>query len=76
VLAFDVVGNAFLHNMVRIIVGSLLDVGRGRLGREALARARDGGRRTDLGMTAPAWGLYLESIDHALALESEWPPRG
>jgi tRNA pseudouridine38-40 synthase len=73
VLAVDVVGNAFLHRMVRIIVGSLLDVGRARLARGALARALESGRRADLGMTAPAHGLYLERIDHALELEAAWP---
>jgi tRNA pseudouridine38-40 synthase len=73
-LAVDVVGNAFLHNMVRIIVGSLLDVGRRRLSPGALARALAGGSRADLGITASAHGLYLESIDHTLTLEDGWPP--
>jgi tRNA pseudouridine38-40 synthase len=76
VLAIDVVGNAFMHNMVRIIVGSLLDVGRERLSPGAVARALDGGTRDDLGMTAPAHGLYLESIDHSLSLEEVWPDGG
>jgi tRNA pseudouridine38-40 synthase len=73
VLAVDVVGTGFMHNMVRIIVGSLLDVARGKLGEGAMARALRGGSRGDLGMTAPAHGLYLESIEHTLALESSWP---
>jgi len=73
VLAIDVVGNAFMHNMVRIIVGSLLDVARGRRERGTIEKALRGGTRADLGMTAPAHGLYLESIDHSLALEDAWP---
>jgi tRNA pseudouridine38-40 synthase len=73
VLAVDVVGTGFMHNMVRIVVGSLLDVGRGKLSEGAITRALAGGSRADLGMTAPAHGLYLESIDHTLALESPWP---
>jgi tRNA pseudouridine38-40 synthase len=73
VLAVDVVGTGFMHNMVRIIVGSLLDVARGKLGERTVARALGGGSRDDLGMTAPAHGLYLESIEHTLALESSWP---
>ncbi|HKQ68850.1 MAG TPA: tRNA pseudouridine(38-40) synthase TruA [Polyangiaceae bacterium] len=73
VLAIDVVGNAFMHNMVRIIVGSLLDVARGRLPLGTIAKALLGGTRADLGMTAPAQGLYLESIEHSLALEAAWP---
>jgi tRNA pseudouridine38-40 synthase len=76
VLAIDVVGTAFLHNMVRIIVGSLLDVGRGRLARGALARALASKMRGDLGMTAPAQGLCLEHIEHTLALANAWPPAG
>ena len=66
-------GNAFMHNMVRIIVGSLLDVARGRREPGTIEKALRGGTRADLGMTAPAHGLYLESIDHSLALEDAWP---
>jgi tRNA pseudouridine38-40 synthase len=73
VLAIDVVGNAFMHNMVRIIVGALLDVARGRLPSGTLSRVLRGGSRSDLGMTAPADGLYLEQIDHRLALSDVWP---
>jgi tRNA pseudouridine38-40 synthase len=73
VLALDIVGNAFMHNMVRIITGSLLDVARGRLQPGTIAKALSGGTRSDLGMTAPAHGLYLESVDHTLALEDAWP---
>lgn len=73
VLAVDVIGSGFMHNMVRIIVGTLLDVARGRLTAGAIAKAIASGSRADLGMTAPPEGLYLESIDHTLALESPWP---
>ena len=73
ILIIDVVGNAFMHNMVRIIVGSLLDVARGHLPRGTLAKALLGGTRADLGMTAPAHGLCLETIEHSLALEEVWP---
>jgi tRNA pseudouridine38-40 synthase len=67
------VGNAFMHNMVRIIVGALVDVARGHLPRGTLARVLRGGSRSDLGMTAPAAGLYLEQVDHRLALSDVWP---
>jgi tRNA pseudouridine38-40 synthase len=73
VLAVDVIGTGFMHNMVRIIVGTLLDVARGKLAAGAISKALVSGSRTDLGMTAPAQGLYLESIEHTLALESPWP---
>jgi len=73
VLAVDVIGSGFMHNMVRIIVGTLLDVARGRLAAGVIAKAIASRSRSDLGMTAPAEGLYLENIDHTLALESPWP---
>jgi tRNA pseudouridine38-40 synthase len=73
VLAIDVVGNAFMHNMVRIIVGTLLEVARGRLAPGAIVRGLASKSRGDLGMTAPAQGLYLESIDHSLSLDDAWP---
>ncbi|HEY3592769.1 MAG TPA: tRNA pseudouridine(38-40) synthase TruA [Polyangiaceae bacterium] len=73
VLAIDVVGNAFLHNMVRILVGSLLDVGSGRLARGALSRALQTKKRADLGITAPAHALCLEHIEHTLPIERAWP---
>lgn len=73
VLAIDVVGTGFMHNMVRIIVGTLLDVARGRLAPGATSKALTSRMRSDLGMTAPAHGLYLETIEHTLALESPWP---
>jgi tRNA pseudouridine38-40 synthase len=61
-LCFDVVGNRFMYNMVRIIVGTLVDVGRGRVAPGAIARAIHSGSRDDLGVTAPAEGLYLERV--------------
>jgi len=73
VLAIDVFGTAFMHNMVRIIVGTLLEVARGRLAPGAIGRGLASKARADLGMTAPAHGLYLESIDHSLALDDAWP---
>lgn len=61
-LRVDVYGNRFMYNMVRIIVGTLVDVGRGRLAPGAIQRALASGSRDDLGVTAPAEGLYLEQV--------------
>jgi tRNA pseudouridine38-40 synthase len=61
-LRIDVEGDAFLHNMVRILVGTLADVARGRLAEGAVARALASGDRRDAGITAPAEGLYLERV--------------
>ncbi|HEX2880330.1 MAG TPA: tRNA pseudouridine(38-40) synthase TruA [Polyangiaceae bacterium] len=61
-LCFDIKGNRFMYNMVRIIVGTLVDVGRGRVAPGAIGRAIASGDREDLGVTAPAEGLYLEQV--------------
>jgi tRNA pseudouridine38-40 synthase len=58
-LTFDVEATAFLKNMVRILIGTLVDVGRGRVGVEAIARMLETGDRKAGGMTAPAQGLTL-----------------
>jgi tRNA pseudouridine38-40 synthase len=73
VLKLSVTGNAFMYNMVRIIAGTLVDVGRGRLAPGAVARAIQSGNRLDLGMTAPAAGLYLDHIDLDDTGTNEWP---
>jgi tRNA pseudouridine38-40 synthase len=63
VVRVDVRGNAFMHNMVRILVGTIVDVARERLEPGAIARALASKQRNDGGITAPPDGLYLESID-------------
>ena len=73
-LTIVVEGSAFLHNMVRILVGTLVEIGRGRVARGAFARALASRSRADLGVTAPPDGLCLEAI----TLDDEgidaWPP--
>jgi tRNA pseudouridine38-40 synthase len=59
VIAIDVRANAFLHNMVRIIVGTLLSVGRGDHPPEWITELLAGRDRTRGGSTAPAHGLYF-----------------
>lgn len=70
-IAVEIDGDAFLHNMVRIIAGTVVDVGRGRLRPGATARALESGARTDLGMTAPAHGLILDEVRLALPDRTE-----
>ena len=55
-------GSGFLYNMVRIIAGTLRDVGSGKLEPGALKRAIETGDRLDLGVTAPAHGLTLMKV--------------
>jgi len=77
----DVTANAFLHHMVRNIVGVLIEVGRGNQALDwplKVLQARD---RSDGGMTAPAGGLYLIGVHYpteldlpSLPSQSAWPP--
>ena len=61
-LWLSVSGDAFLYNMVRIIAGTLVDIGMGRVSRDAFRRAFASGDRLDLGVTAPPHGLELTRV--------------
>ena len=65
VVGIVVEGSAFMHNMVRIISGTLVDVARGHLDEGAVTRAISSGARDDLGTTAPSHGLCLEKVELA-----------
>ena len=58
-------GNGFLYNMVRIIAGTLIYIGQGKLEEDCFARAIESGNRLDLGVTAPACGLELTRVEYA-----------
>ena len=60
----DVEGNAFLHNMVRIMVGTLVEVGRGNRPVEWVAQALDARDRRAAGPTAPAKGLVFANVSY------------
>ena len=72
-LRMIVEGNAFMHNMVRILSGTLVDVGRGRLAPGAITRALTSLDRRDLGVTAPAGGLCLDEIRFDDEGSNAWP---
>lgn len=57
-------GTAFLYNMVRIIAGTLIYVGQGRLPEDVFTRAIETGDRLQLGPTAPPQGLCLNRVDY------------
>jgi tRNA pseudouridine38-40 synthase len=61
-LGFEIEATAFLKNMVRILVGTLVDVGRGRIPADAPARMLESGDRAAGGVTAPAQGLTLVRV--------------
>lgn len=81
-VTIDVRANAFLHNMVRILVGTLLVVGRGERPIDWPVELLTGRDRTASGATAPAHGLYLlgPSYPDEYALpaprETIWPLSG
>lgn len=57
-------GTGFLYNMVRIIAGTLLEIGMGRREKAAVTRALETGERKEAGPTAPAQGLMLMEIQY------------
>ena len=59
-----VVGNAFLHSMVRVIVGTLVEVGAGRRDPSWVADALAACQRSAAGQTAPALGLTLWKVEY------------
>ena len=61
---FEITADSFLHNMVRVAVGTMVDVAQGRMTVAALAAGLAGGQRRDLGRTAPARGLALVRVDY------------
>ena len=63
-LLYRVRGNGFLHHMVRNLVGTMLDVGRGQLGLEAIPGILAARDRSAAGPTAPARGLFLDSVEY------------
>ena len=68
-ITLKVHGDGFLYNMVRIIAGTLIYVGQGKLDPGCIARAIDSKNRLDLGITAPACGLELTRVEYAFEKE-------
>lgn len=62
VILFRVAADGFLYNMVRILAGTLLDVGLGKILPEDVSRITASRDRANAGMTMPACGLYLNDV--------------
>ena len=63
-VAIDVTGNAFLHNMVRTIAGTLVEVGRGHRDAAWVARVLEARDRTAAGPCAPSKGLTFVGVEY------------
>ena len=61
-IEIDVRGDAFLKNMVRVLAGTLVAVGRGQFGPERIDEVLASGDRSRAGQTAPARGLTLIEV--------------
>ena len=63
-IAVDLTGNGFLYNMVRIIVGTLVDVGLGKINAEDIPNIIESKDRTKAGKTLPPQGLMLLRVEY------------
>jgi tRNA pseudouridine38-40 synthase len=63
-LIYRVTGSGFLHHMVRNLVGTFLDVGRGTLAADSISKIIAARSRSAAGSTAPARGLFLISVKY------------
>jgi tRNA pseudouridine38-40 synthase len=70
-LRFHITANRFLRNMVRAIVGTLVDIGRGRYEVGEMQRILDSGNRSEAGTSAPAQGLYLCRVQYPESIFQE-----
>lgn len=61
---FEITANRFLRNMVRAVVGTLIEVGRGRLSLSDFQRVVEGQQRTAAGESMPANALFLVNIEY------------
>jgi tRNA pseudouridine38-40 synthase len=71
VFVYRVTGTGFLHHMVRNIVGTLVDVGRGSLEPSDINRILAARDRSTAGPTAPACGLFLVAVEYPRDPEAE-----
>lgn len=64
-LYYDVAGSGFMYNMVRILAGTMLEIGGGLRCEDAIQRALASGSRADAGATAPPHGLMLMRVQYS-----------
>ena len=67
---FEITANRFLRNMVRAVVGTLVEVGRGRMTLDDFRKVIEGKRRTEAGESMPAHALFLVDVSYGSLLSS------
>lgn len=70
-LHYDIAGSGFMYNMVRILVGTMLEIGKGYIGAETIEKALLSGQRDDAGATAPAHGLTMMRVEYK-NFDTDW----
>ncbi|MBT9330744.1 tRNA pseudouridine(38-40) synthase TruA [Paracidobacterium acidisoli] len=70
-LLYRIRGNGFLHHMVRNLVGTFLDAGRGHIAPEEVRAILERRSRSAAGPTAPARGLFLDHVEYPPASSPE-----
>lgn len=73
-VVFDLCANAFLHHMVRNIVGTLFEVGQGRRPESWIAEVLESRDRTRAGLNAPPHGLYFIGAEYPAEFAIPEPP--
>jgi tRNA pseudouridine38-40 synthase len=63
-IRFEIEANGFLKQMVRALVGTLVEVGRGKIDSEEFQKILDSKNRREAGPTAPAHGLFLKEVKY------------
>ena len=63
-LIFELSSKGFLYKMVRNLIGTVIEIGAGKLELDVIDSAFNTGLRSGLGATAPACGLYLKSVEY------------
>lgn len=63
-IIIELTGNGFLYNMVRIIAGTLVDVGLGKIMPENIPNIIESKKRENAGKTLPPYGLYLVEVNY------------
>ena len=63
-IIIELTGNGFLYNMVRIISGTLVEVGLDKIKPEEISKIIESKNRQNAGKTLPACGLYLVSVEY------------